>query len=160
MAELTVETINSLVAKFGGGPMIDNNDIVMSQWDQVQKGKLIKENQGKPGFNPDTYVPRYEAFEIWTMDSRVHNKIIKGSIDVSDPVVCRFDTDTDVGTGIQILGSPDGGPIQSVKKVETFNTNIDFTVKDGPIIYTFIRTVVLRYVDIVTLDFIKLVKSV
>ena len=110
-----------------------------------------------PLYDPTTYVCRYEAFEIRTIDGRVHANILTGTIDITDVDFIRFDTDVDTNQGIPVLGSPVSEAQNIITESNALGVDILFPAADvnNPK-FKFIRSISVRYTDIVSIEFIKL----
>lgn len=99
-----IALINSILSiKFGTAIVLaPEAHVVMHPTDLFNYAKFKKDNPTKTIAD---YVPMYEPIEI-----RSHNKvfshIIKDSVDVSNTFYLQFETDTDLNTSTQVLGSP------------------------------------------------------
>ena len=93
---------------------------------------------GKPA---NTYVYEYEPFEFRMTDGRPFGHILKGTVDVSDPNVCVFETDVDTNEMITVLGSP---------------TNRQYEATDGSK-NKFRRVIIADYIKIDVIEFVKFI---
>lgn len=116
----TVELINTIVEKqYEVSPSIDpmpvaDLDFLLPSARDMRQKQIWMEG----GNTPQSYVEKYEPFEIRLIDGRAYSQILKGTCNVVDPNVMTFETDVDTNDSITILGAAIGTVHQGASGVK------------------------------------------
>lgn len=100
---MSIAKINTILTqKFGTTVALTNVDLVPHPADIILMDRYVK-----AGNDVSTYVKLYEPFEIRSKN-KVYSHILINTIDTTNPKVMIFDTDVDINTTTQVLGSVKG----------------------------------------------------
>lgn len=100
---MSIAKINAILSvKYDTEILLTDEELVMHPSDIILLERFIKE-----GGLVENYVKKYEPFEIRSKN-KVYSHILINTIDYTNTKVLQFETDTDLNTSVQVMGSTKG----------------------------------------------------